>query len=236
MVITLPSNQWVDIYATTGKHRHLKLKVQNQNNSILYASSESTQPLVTDIGEVVPALDYSETYVENLWVKSVDEASTIAIIEDITANSSTVDDSIVRFVEQRSVSANVLTPILTLKNKTTFNSQPNYKKVVYATVSLAVDGTKPVYWQVIKNGTLTGASYVDQDTANSIAQYDVSATVISAGSLVGGVVLGKTDSTRINLLDGDIVLRISPGETITLAAKSANATVVDLFLRWIEEI
>lgn len=64
----------------------------------------------------------------------------------------------------------------------------------------------------------------------------MSATDISSGSLVGGVVLGKTDSTRINLLDGDIVLRISPGETITLAAKSVNATTVDLFLRWIEEI
>lgn len=236
MVITLPSNQWVDVYAITGKHRHTKLKIQNQNNSILYVSDNSTQPLSTDIGEVVPALDFSEAYVENFWVKSIDEQSTVAIISDINSNVATVDDSIVRFVEQKSVLANVLTPVLTLKNKTTFNGNTNHSKIQYATVSLATDGTKSVLWQVIKNGTLIGASYVDQDTLKSIAQYDVSASAVSGGELVGGVVMGKTDSTRINLLEGDVRIDINPGETLTLAAKSINSTTVDLFLRWVEEI
>lgn len=230
MILTLPANIWTDIYAITGKHRHNKLKIQNQNNSIIYLSNSGTQPLSSDIGEVVPALDISESYANNLWVKSVDKQSTIAVIEDITADSNRVDDSIVRFVEQKSVLAGVLTPVITLKNKTTFNSAPNNYKIEYATVSLATDGTKPVYWNVITNAALTGAVFVDQDTANSIAQYDVSATAISGGNLVGGVVMNKSESTRINLLDGDVTIQINPGETITLAAKSVNNTIVDVFL------
>lgn len=147
---------------------------------------------------------------------------------------SLIDRAFVRVVEQKSVSANTLTPVITLKNKTTFNGLTNHVQVRYATVSLACDGTKPTTWYVYKNSTLTGAIYVDQETTESVAQYDVSATALAGGQLVGGTIMQKLGDTRINLYEGDVVLAVAPDEVITLAVKSTGATTVDAFVRWTE--
>ena len=156
------------------------------------------------------------------------------IVGDVPKGSLS-DRGWVQFVEQKAVSANTLTPVITLRNKPTYSGLPNHIRTRYATVSLSVDGTKSTSWQVLKNPSLTGAVYVDKDANNSVCQYDVSATAVTGGSLVGGVVMGKTDTTRINLFDGDAIIAVLPNETVTLAAKSTGATVVDVFLRWVEE-
>lgn len=138
-------------------------------------------------------------------------------------------------VAAKAVSANTTTPIVTLKNKDTFQGLTNHVRARYATVSVAADGTKPVIFYVYKNGVLTGAVFTDKSATESVVQVDTSATAISGMQEVGGVVLQKADTARVNMYANDVILAFYPGETITFAARSTGATVVDLFLRWIEE-
>lgn len=127
-------------------------------------------------------------------------------------------------------------PVVTLRNNATFQGKQNHVRVRYGTVALSVDGTKDVVWEIFKGGTLTGASFVAKNAATSVVDYDISATAYTPSTTnIGGTVMGKTSQTRINLFEGDVVLAVYPGETITLCARSPNNTVVSLFFRWIEE-
>lgn len=139
-------------------------------------------------------------------------------------------------IEAKVIPAGALTPVITLRNLVTFQGKVNHVRVRYGTVALSVDGTKPVIWEVHKNATLTGASFVPQNTETSVTEHDISATsMVVNGDNIGGTIMGKVSTTRINLFEGDVVLAVYPGETITLAAKSANNSEVSLFFRWIEE-
>lgn len=127
-------------------------------------------------------------------------------------------------------------PVLSLRNNPTFQGKTNHVRVRYGTISLAVDGTKPVVWQVFKGGTLTGESFQAKNTLTSVVDYDVSATdYTTAEDSIGGTLMGKAATTRVNLFEGDVILAVYPGETITLAAKSSGNTEVSVFFRWIEE-
>ena len=57
-----------------------------------------------------------------------------------------------------------------------------------------------VYWELVYNGTLTGASFSDADTTNSGTQKDVAATAISGGIIVdsGFIAPGKQGATSIS--------------------------------------
>lgn len=140
-------------------------------------------------------------------------------------------------VEQKSISAGAApTPVLSIRNKTTFQGKQNHVRVRYGTVTLAVDGTKPVVWEVFKDGVLTGAVFADKNPVTSVTEWDDQATAITpVDTNIGGTVMSKTSTTRINLFEGDVVLAAYPGETITLCARSTGNTVVDLFFREIEE-
>lgn len=132
--------------------------------------------------------------------------------------------------------SNVLTPIITLRNVETFQGKVNHVRVRYGTVALSVDGTKSVVWEVHKNATLTGASFTPKNADTSVVEYDTSATAMTVNSdNIGGTIMGKVSTTRINLFEGDVILAVYPGETITLAARSANSSTADVFFRWIEE-
>lgn len=140
-------------------------------------------------------------------------------------------------VEDKAVSSGALPiPVLTLRNNPTYQGKQNHVRVRYGTVSLAVDGTKPVIWEVFKNGALTGAVYVAKNAATSVIDYDITATAITPiADSIGGTLMGKSGTARINLFEGDVILAVYPGEEITLTARSTGNTVVDLFFRWIEE-
>ena len=104
-------------------------------------------------------------------------------------------------------------------------------------MTLATDGQKSFNWSVFKNAELVGASYIQKNSATSVASCDISATSISAPipDNIGGTMMGKYDNARINLFQGDVTLAVYPGETITLAVQSAGNGVVSAFVRWIEE-
>ena len=140
-------------------------------------------------------------------------------------------------IEEKTISANADVPIITLKNKTTFQGKTNHVRVRYGTLSIFTDGNKPVIFKVFKNGTLTGENFNDKNPATSVVEYDVDATAYTPSTdPVGGVVMGKVDTTRINLLGkDDVVLAAYPGETITLTARSSNSSDITMFFRWVDE-
>ena len=140
-------------------------------------------------------------------------------------------------VSDKNIVANALTPVVTLRNNSTFHGKVNHVRARYGTVTLSTDGQKTFNWAVFRNSTLVGASFVQKNLQTSVVSYDVSATAISPPTPdnIGGTVMGKYDNARINLFQGDVTLAVYPGETITLAVQSAGNGVVSAFVRWIEE-
>ena len=130
------------------------------------------------------------------------------------------------------------TNILTIQNKSTFNSKTN-KNLVYpyllniATISF----TKPVTVNVILNTTLGGTpSYTDIDTNNSITSYDTAGTTITGGSKLTSFILSKEDKISINLKEFT-ELFLSPGDTLTISASTTSGNgEVFTNITWLEDL
>jgi hypothetical protein len=110
-------------------------------------------------------------------------------------------------VTVRSVTATPL-PILSIRPKTTFNSITN-RGLVRPEEFTVFTLSNPIFINIVVNGTLTGASWTSVD-ADSITEYDVSATTISGGysvdcSYVAGASANKGGQSGRNLL-GELAL------------------------------
>ena len=127
------------------------------------------------------------------------------------------------------------TPLISAKNPTTYLGKVNHIRARYGTASLACDGTKDVEIIVIKNATLTGAAFAPKNIAVSPIEIDTAATAMTGGIDIGNQILAKSSTTRINLIQGDAILAVYPGETITIAARSTGNSVVSASLRVLSE-
>ena len=155
MHIAVSHDQYLNVFTATGIATTHKVRVQNTSSEPLYVIFSPSQPLPTELGEIIEPTEYSEGYLGVLWVKSYGDG-------DSTVSS-------------------------------------------------------------------------DVNPADSVAEVDTTATVITGGTLVGGALLSKVDRERLNLIDGDVVISTYPNETLTFACKSEGATHVNVFLRTIEE-
>jgi hypothetical protein len=134
--------------------------------------------------------------------------------------------------------ANTFYPILSIRLKTTA-----LKGIVLPTFFQAatVDNTS-VFYKLVRNATLTGASFVDMPDANSFAQYDVSATAMTGGiDIDSGFVISGGGGTGVRL-DADTVYQIGRGsmgtvsDILTLAIACPNANKAALAaMTWIEQ-
>lgn len=91
-----------------------------------------------------------------------------------------------------SKSINTATPILSIRPKLTFGGNTNHLWNIIRKMNGVSD--KRVHWKMVYNGTLTGANFVDVDTARSGMQYDVSASAISGGVTVEEGYVGADES------------------------------------------
>jgi hypothetical protein len=104
-----------------------------------------------------------------------------------------------------------------------------------------VDNTS-VFYKLVRNATLTGASFVDMPDSNSFTQYDVSATAMTGGiDIDSGFVISGGGGTGVRL-DADTVYQIGRGsmgtvsDTLTLAIACPNANKAALAaMTWIEQ-
>jgi hypothetical protein len=128
-----------------------------------------------------------------------------------------------------------LTNILTIRNKSTFQSQTNKTPVIVSKYSAAVDGTKPATFQLVLNATLGGTpSYTDISTNTSVIDYDTAGTTVTGGKLLDGAALGKAGAADITPFLEDV--QLNPGDTLTLAVKASTGTTdTTCFVKWIED-
>ncbi len=76
-------------------------------------------------------------------------------------------------------------PLISVRAKTTGpNSVRNTGRILVGQYDVAAIGANPVFWELVLNPTLTGATFAAMDATNSIAEVDKAATAVS-----GGVVL-----------------------------------------------
>lgn len=129
-------------------------------------------------------------------------------------------------------------PIYSIRSGATFQGQTNYVRIRLGTFTASSDGTKAVEIDVWKEGTLTGGTWEAFDADNSVAEFNNTATSFAppAGRVSGGTVLGKVDRDRINLIEGDVIIPLYPGETIHFVGTTSSGTSdMVVFVRHIEE-
>lgn len=118
-------------------------------------------------------------------------------------------------------------PLLTIHNRLVYNGKINRVRARLSLISVTNDGTKSGVVKIYRDVTLTGANFVNLNTANSVLSVDVSATALDTvtGSFQFPIGLAKsaTEVVDVDALD----MFINPGEFITL---SGLATLPDALI------
>lgn len=120
------------------------------------------------------------------------------------------------------ISVSTRRPILSISPKTTFNGVTNRSQIIMDDLEV-ITGSNSVFWELVYNGTLTGASFASVD-ANSLMNFDVAATAITGGTvLLSGFVPGSTGSASQK-----ITLDISKELPITLDFAGSTADILSV--------
>jgi hypothetical protein len=105
----------------------------------------------------------------------------------------------------------------------------------------ATNDNTNVYWRLIENPTLTGASWTDHPDENSFMQYDTSATAITGGNTIlsgftiaGGSALTPIDEKAQLQIGRSGIGTISDIYTLACAAPNTNKKALAV-LNWIEQ-
>jgi hypothetical protein len=133
--------------------------------------------------------------------------------------------------------ANTFYPILSIRLKT-----DALKGIVLPTFFQAatIDNTS-VFYKLVRNATLTGASFVDMPDTNAFTQYDVSATSytngidIDSGFVIGGGGTGiRLDQNTVYQLGRGSLGTVSDILTLAIASPNANKSALAA-MTWIEQ-
>ena len=133
--------------------------------------------------------------------------------------------------------ANTFYPVVSLRLK----SDQLSAVALLRSLQTATNDNTNVYWRLIENPTLTGASWTDHPDSNSFTQYDTSATDTTGGNIV---LSGFTISGGSSLVDIDDKAALQIGRSgigtisdiYTLACASPNTNKKALaVLNWIEQ-
>jgi len=132
-------------------------------------------------------------------------------------------------------------PILSIRPKTTFNSIENRVLIEPKSIELLAT-TNPIYYEVVYNGTLSGASFSDVSPSSSV-EYDASATGIIGGTVIrtGYVGAGVGNSAQVQTPDllnklvlGLDINAISPDTMTIVATNIGNNPVAYGNITWME--
>lgn len=113
------------------------------------------------------------------------------------------------------------TNILTIRNKTSYQSKTNRTIVKIKSLSFSSDGTKGFIFRGYINTTLGGVpAYTDISTNTSVCDVDTAATTVSGGRQVVSFSISKTDNSNIEV--DNLYIYIYPGDTFTMTAQSSS--------------
>jgi len=137
-------------------------------------------------------------------------------------------------------STTVLQPIISIRPRATFQSLPNLG--IAFPKGYTSQTNNPIKLAVIIGGTLTGPTWADVDTSNSMMEFDVASSAISGGRIVGSdyqSTVGKNKAdTAQGLLGKSVLWDRQSTETgiFTLAALKTTGTTADILaaINWSE--
>ena len=112
------------------------------------------------------------------------------------------------------------TPVLSLHNHTVFQGKLNRVVANLLGGDVSVDGTKPAIIRIRLNPALTGASFSDHDTNNSVISVDTTASAVSGGKLIDAQAVGKDGSIQLDF--GKLILH--PQDTVTISIEATSGT------------
>lgn len=129
-----------------------------------------------------------------------------------------------------------LEPIVSLRNPATYQGATNrltLRGLLWTPASTG-NGNDLGSCFLIRDATLTGASFSAVDANATPAESDTSATGITGGTTLATVVLGTIDSKAIPIKDLDIAIR--PGETLTIAGLATGGPRISAGLTFESEV
>lgn len=124
-------------------------------------------------------------------------------------------------------------PIITIRNRATYFSKTNRIQIKLLSIGMSSDGTKNVTFRAYLNAALTGASFSDINTNESVVEVDTSTSSITGGSKIFSEQLAKADAENINIANFDIIMH--PGDSITITADSSSNSTVSIDYVWREQ-
>lgn len=134
-------------------------------------------------------------------------------------------------------SSNTFYPIISLRLKSTQLSAV----MLLRSLQAATNDNTNVYWKLLENPTLTGASWQNHPDPNSFIQYDTTATALTGGTPLlngftvgGGAQLIEIDSKAALQIGRSGIGTISDIYTLACASPNANKSALAV-LNWIEQ-
>jgi hypothetical protein len=132
-------------------------------------------------------------------------------------------------------------PLISIRLNPTFLTQVNRGYIIFKEMEM-LSATNNCLWELVVDGALTGASWVDRDTNTSIAQYDISATAITGGRLADtGWVISGLGSAISRTQGGQVPIEINNSydgttpQILSLVGTSFTGTSnINALLRWLE--
>lgn len=145
---------------------------------------------------------------------------------------SSVNSQAKGFAVDHTKSVSLETPIISIRNNTTFNSKSNGIRVSFQTIGLASDGNKSVIIRAYVDSILTGAVFTNVSTTESTVSVDTTALIAVGGLKVASIPLAKVDTYNddISALD----LELQPGQSVTFTGTSASSNEITIGIRWRE--
>src|SRR6056300_1846 len=135
------------------------------------------------------------------------------------------------------LTANVFYPIISLRLK----ADELQAVMLLRSLQAVTNDNTNVYWRLLENATLTGASWTDHPDPNSFMQYDTTATAVTGGTtllsgftIAGGASLVDIDSKATLQLGRSGIGTISDSYTLACASPNTNKAALAV-LNWIEQ-
>lgn len=127
-----------------------------------------------------------------------------------------------------------ITPVLSIRNETTFKGKPNGNALDLHALTASLEGNKNHALKIIKNGVLTGDAFATVN-ADSIAFSDTDATAIADGELLRSYPIQKEGDLGSGALFEEGEIRLHPGEWITIVEETTSTTpIVRIAAHWDE--
>ena len=128
----------------------------------------------------------------------------------------------------------IVTPIISYRNKTTFQGRENQVIIELLRASANNQSNQAVEFMFFANATLIGAAFSDFNSDTSVVEIDTAASALTGGIQIITGFVPSLSSDTFDVVNLDF--QVSPGDLVTIAARkvSGGADPVDASLIWRE--